>query len=152
MASFAFVSELKRPWVLKTQRNISRRDIPENILLLELDAASMTDLEGLYGEFSAVFKFPDYFGNNFNALSECITDLAWLPAAGYVLIIKNAEALLNEEPDETLEGLLSVLNNAGEEWATPVVQGEPWDRDAVPFHTVLQLNKGDTRIKGVSTL
>ena len=141
MTAFSFASETKSPWVLTTQRAITYQDIPEGILLLELDAASMTNLEDLYREFAAVLKFPDYFGENFNALDECITDLEWLPADGYLLVIKNAEVLLNKEPNDTLESLLSILDNAGEEWATPIVQGEAWDREGVPFHTILELNK-----------
>lgn len=141
MIPYSFASERKKPWVLTTQGLISQKDIPDNILLLELDAASMTSLEGLYREFSVVCKFPDYFGKNFNALDECVTDLEWLPADGYLLLIKNSECLLSEESDDTLESLLLILDSAGEEWARPVVEGEAWDREGVPFHTVLQLEK-----------
>lgn len=121
MTNLAFVSEIKRPWILTTQSEIVHQDVPEGILLLELDAALMTNLEGLYREFAAVFEFPDYFGGNFNALDECITDLEWLPSESYLLVIKNAGSLLNEESDNTFEGLLSILDSAGSEWATPVL-------------------------------
>jgi hypothetical protein len=30
--------------------------------------------------------FPAWFGHNWDALADCLTDLSWLPAAGYVLI------------------------------------------------------------------
>ena len=141
MTSFAFVSEIKSPWVVTTKKPVTKQDIPKDVLLLELNATLMTNLEDLYREFAAVFKFPDYFGKNFNALDECITDLEWLPADGYLLVIKNAEALLHKESHDVLEGLLSILVNAGEEWSTPIVQGEAWDREGVPFHTILELNK-----------
>jgi len=101
----------------------------------------MTTLEGLYQEFCAVFMFPDYFGHNFNALDECIIDLEWLPADAYLLIIKNSEYLLNKESDEVLMSFLSILDRAGNEWATPITQGEEWDRKGVPFHTILELDK-----------
>lgn len=143
MTTFAFISEVKSPWVVTTQRSITKQDIPEGILLLELDATLMINLEGLYREFATVFKFPDYFGENFNALDECITDLEWLPADGYLLVIKNSGSLLNEEPEDTLESLLSILDGAGSEWATPVVQGEVWDREGVPFHTILMLDENE---------
>ena len=34
----------------------------------------------------AAMSFPDYYGHNWDAFDECITDLSWLPAKGYVLI------------------------------------------------------------------
>lgn len=32
-------------------------------------------------------KFPDYFGNNFDALEECLKDFSWLPGCRQVVII-----------------------------------------------------------------
>jgi hypothetical protein len=34
--------------------------------------------------------FPEWFGRNWDALEDCLTDLSWSPAAGYVLIFENA--------------------------------------------------------------
>lgn len=106
----------------------------------------MTTLEGLYREFKSKLHFPSYFGGNYNALDECITDLEWLPSNGYLLCIRNAESLLKDEPDSVFEGLLSVLRDAGEEWATPIKDGEEWDREGLPFHTMLEL--GETDLSG----
>lgn len=139
----ACISELKEPWVLIAHQPIYKPDIPEGILLLELDAHLMTTLGGLYQEFTSMFQLPDYFGENLNALDECLTDLEWLPSAGYLLNIKNAEFLLKEETGDVFEGLLSVLKNAGEEWATPITQGDEWDREGLPFHTILELGEVD---------
>lgn len=143
MSDFAFASETHKPWLLIAQRTITQLDIPEGILLVELDAALMTGLKGLYRELAAALKLPDYFGNNFNSLDECLTDLAWLPSDGYLLLIKNSEYLLNEESDDALQGLLAVLDSAGEEWGTPVSQGTAWERGGVPFHTVFVPNERD---------
>ena len=100
--------------------------------------------EGLFRELAAVFQFPDYFGKNYNALDECITDLDWLPAEGYVFVIKNSARLMIEESDDDLEGLLYFLDKAGKEWATPVKEGEWWDREVLPFHTILQMSEDET--------
>ena len=153
MIDYFFALDIKKPWVFITEEAISRDDtlkkpllleiIPKNILLLELDAALMQGREGMYREFAAVMKFPDYFGNNYNALDDCMTDLQWLPADGYLLLIKNSEFLLSKEDDGVLKGLLSILDSAGEEWTKPVKLGDWWgNRDGLPFHTILELNKG----------
>jgi len=37
----------------------------------------------------ATMSFPPYYGQNWDAFEECITDLSWVPAKGYVLIYDN---------------------------------------------------------------
>ncbi len=143
MIYFSFFSEIKEPWILTVCKPITQQDIAMDILLLEVDGSIMDTLEKMYQEFSSVFHFPDYFGKNFNALDECLNDLEWLPADGYLLVIKNAEYLLKKESVDALEGLMSVLRDVGEEWATPVIQGEAWDREGIPFHTVLELDENN---------
>jgi RNAse (barnase) inhibitor barstar len=32
---------------------------------------------------------PDYFGMNWDALSDCLTDMSWKPAPGYVIVFTN---------------------------------------------------------------
>jgi RNAse (barnase) inhibitor barstar len=143
MSSFSFISGTKKPWVSISCKPITQQDIPDDILLLKLDGSTMGTLEEMYQEFCSVFHFPDYFGKNFNALDECLTDLEWLPANGYLLSISNAEYFLGEETDDILEGVFSILNDVGEEWATPVISGQAWDREEMPFHTILEVNKNN---------
>jgi Barstar (barnase inhibitor) len=38
--------------------------------------------------------FPDYFGRNWDAFDECITDLSWWQARGFVLVFERADRLL----------------------------------------------------------
>ena len=143
MTDLAFISETRPPWLLMTQREITRRDVPDGILLVEADAALMMNYENLFRELAAVFQFPDYFGKNYNALNECITDLDWLPAEGYLFVIKNSARLMIEESGNDLEGLLYFLDKAGKEWATPVKEDEWWDREVLPFHTILQMSEDE---------
>src|SRR5438045_1068505 len=51
----------------------------------------------LFSEFAAALQFPYYFGENWNAFDECITDLEWLPGEAYVLIVTNADQVLRED-------------------------------------------------------
>ena len=143
MTDLAFISTIKPPWLLMTQREITRRDVPNGMLLVEADAALMMNYEGLLREIAAVFQFPDYFGKNYNALNDCITDLDWLPAEGYLFVIKNSASLMIEESGDDLEVLLRILDKAGKEWATPVNIGEWWDREGLPFHTILQMSEDE---------
>lgn len=72
----------------------------------------------LFQEFAAALQFPDYFGHNWDALDECLSDLEWLPARGYILVITNAERVLSTNQIE-FDTFCSVLMNAKSELRHP---------------------------------
>jgi barstar (barnase inhibitor) len=41
---------------------------------------------------ATALAFPEWFGQNWDALEDCLTDLSWNPAGGYVLIFENARS------------------------------------------------------------
>jgi RNAse (barnase) inhibitor barstar len=56
------------------------------------DVASKTDV---FREFDRAFSFP-FFGNNWDALNDCLSDLSWLDTgAGVVLVISNYRQFLD---------------------------------------------------------
>lgn len=103
----------------------------------------MVRLSSLYDEFAAALQFPYYFGENWNAFDECITDLEWMPGDVYVLIITDAKNVLGEESDDQFEALTNLLEAAGSEWSEPVETSEAWARPAVAFHVVFQCDEFD---------
>lgn len=106
-----------------------------------LDARRMRTKDGLLDEFASRLAFPDYFGRNWDALSECLADLGWLDDLAYVLVITRAGCLLDAEPEGELAQFLELVNQVAAEWAKPVTHGEAWDRPAIPFHLVLQFSE-----------
>lgn len=119
-----------------------------------LRGRKMTTRQEMFDEFAAALQFPYYFGNNWAAFDECLADLAWLPASGYVLTIFDCGELL---PGDTaqLDELLEVLERTCVEWSTPIASGEAWDRSAVPFHIILHSTAEDVprlpaRIRAIS--
>lgn len=63
--------------------------------------------------------FPNWFGGNWDALEDCLIDLSWREAAGYVLVLEEFQTL----PAEDLAILLDVLRSAAAFWAD---QGRPF--------------------------
>lgn len=61
--------------------------------------------------------FPEWFGHNWDALEDCLTDLSWHEAPGYVLLFEHAE------PGDELGVLLDILRSAAESWAA---RGRPF--------------------------
>ena len=82
---------------------------------------------GLFDEFAAAFQFPEYFGENWDAFEECLSDLEWLPReAGYVLVVTDPAEVLQECPAD-FEVLVRVLGDTVTEWATPIETGAWWE-------------------------
>src|ERR1051326_1670912 len=48
----------------------------------------------LFDEMAAALQFPSYFGENWNALDECLNDLEWLPGDAYVLVFERSPEVL----------------------------------------------------------
>ncbi|HNP86504.1 MAG TPA: barstar family protein [Kouleothrix sp.] len=43
-------------------------------------------------------QFPGYFGANWDAFEECLNDLSWVPALGYVLLYDNPKQFARAQP------------------------------------------------------
>lgn len=91
---------------------------------------------GLFTEFARALGFPDYFGHNWDAMEECLADLEWLPAKGYVLLLTDAQAVLADDEDE-YETLLEILSDAGEAWSKGQAGG---GSKSVAFHALFAVS------------
>lgn len=85
-----------------------------------LDAVSGSRLElsvidlkkkPLFEAMAQALDFPDWFGENWDALEDCLTDLSWRDAAGHVLIFDKPK------PGDELGVLIDVLRSSAEFWA-----------------------------------
>jgi RNAse (barnase) inhibitor barstar len=83
---------------------------------IRIDLAGCTDKATLLARFAAALQFPDWFGHNWDALSDCLNDLSWLPARHYRVELAQPQALRTAEP-ETLDTALEILGEAAEFWA-----------------------------------
>jgi RNAse (barnase) inhibitor barstar len=113
---------------------------------IELDGSKMTTIDDFYDEFAAKLRFPDYFGRNLGALWDCMTDLAWLDADHYLLVVKDSDRILESEDKELAPILVEYLKDAGIEWAIPISKGEQeWCHDSIPFNAVLHVGTDQSR-------
>jgi len=72
--------------------------------------------ERLFQEWAAALQFPSYFGENWDAFEECLSDLEWLPPGGLVLFITRADRLLEFAPEGDLDMLAHILITVAKEW------------------------------------
>lgn len=113
---------------------------PTGFALRVIKGAKCQTTDGLLRECARALDFPDYFGHNWDALEECLADLEWLPAKGYILLITDAAQVLPAAEDE-YETFLEVLRDAGEAWGNG--QAGMGTRRATPFHVLFAVSEQD---------
>jgi hypothetical protein len=113
------------------------REFAQDLAVRILRGNKMRKWEPLVDEVSAALQFPYYCGENLNALDECLTDLEWLNAKGFLLVILETDKVLSDCADEDFAAFIGHLTAAASEWAKPVRKGQSWDREACPFHVLL---------------
>jgi RNAse (barnase) inhibitor barstar len=93
-----------------------------------------------FDEISAALQFPDYFGQNWDALADCIEDMSWLRASAYTLLMTDADQLLADEPEHAFQVLIKTLARAARYWTSAEPEGgTTWPHSPLPFHVVLQV-------------
>ena len=70
------------------------------LAVFELNLAGVRQKEDFLRAASKALQFPAYFGSNWDAFEECITDLSWLEADGYALLIYDSGAFQECDPAE----------------------------------------------------
>lgn len=65
-----------------------------------LDGNTISDKATFLRACAQAMAFPAYFGHNWDALDECLTDLAWAPAHGYAILYENVAPFIRQAPAE----------------------------------------------------
>jgi RNAse (barnase) inhibitor barstar len=60
---------------------------------VRIDLAGCDGKADLLARIADALEFPWWFGQNWDALADCLGDLEWLPAEGYVLLLDGADDL-----------------------------------------------------------
>ena len=90
------------------------RDAGLRVVQIDLDGCA--DKRTLLTRLAGRLDFPSGFGGNWDALSDNLRDLAWLPANGYALFLNDADAL-RAGASTDFDTLLDVLDEASRYWS-----------------------------------
>ena len=113
-----------------------------------LRADKTSDVRLWVNEVSAALQFPPYFGDNWNALEECLTDLSWLPGEAYVLAVLGCDSVLqSRDSGELLEAFVVTVDRVAREWEKARGIGEKWAQAATPFHCLLHFETRDSAVQ-----
>ncbi len=98
----------------------------------DLDLAGVTSQEAFLKRCAAKLQFPGYFGHNWDALHECLLDLAGTGSPGTVVHWRRGAVLAKRAPG-TIKTALEVLRESALYWAsTGRVFLVVVDRDCAP--------------------
>ena len=80
-----------------------------------IEGKNITRKEQLLNHAATVMHFPAHFGDNWDALEECLTDLEWIDGDGYVIYYDHIDGLLSGHPDQ-FETLVEILRDSVKSW------------------------------------
>lgn len=92
------------------------------LALWRVDIGHVHDKDGFTRLVAKALAFPDWFGGNWDAFEDCLCDLAWHPAAGYVLLLEHGKHFGAGHKQEFTTAI-EVLDGAAEYWRG---QGRPF--------------------------
>ena len=85
-----------------------------------VDLGRARNVPGFLKAMKRDLHFPEGFGNNLDALNDCLTDFSWHPATGYVIVLANSDALqTNPTSFATLNEVLAFVVDAWGSRQTP---------------------------------
>ena len=113
-------------------------------------------LQAFYDEIAAALQFPYYFGENWPAFDDCISDLDWLVSDAYLLLVNDGDVLFADEAADERATFVRHIETGRESWKTPN-RYIPRNRQPAPFHVLLQVEQAalsalHERIPGASLL
>ena len=85
--------------------------------LFYLDGKTIADKAGFLQTIADVMAFPNYFGQNWDALEDCLTDLDWLNGDRFILLYDQPDSFAQRDPSEWLVAL-DILRSAVAYWRT----------------------------------
>jgi hypothetical protein len=101
-----------------------------------VDCSHVHDKPQFLEECERSYRFPAYFGHNWDALADCLADLSWLPpperesGAGILTVFEDCDAFARAALDD--------YDTALEVWEEVA---EAWRRIGVPFTVLLRPSK-----------
>ncbi len=85
----------------------------ESLSVSRIDLGDCLGKQDLLAEIATALHFPASFGDNWDALADCLKDLEWLPARGHVMLFEHSDTYADNQTDD-FDTLLDILDEAGD--------------------------------------
>ena len=85
------------------------------LIVVRIDLHRVAGKAGFLGRAARALKFPEWFGKNWDALNDCLTDLSWLKGKGWVIIFENSKGFAERNP-QLFQKAVEVFQAASDYW------------------------------------
>lgn len=96
-------------------RAVERAAKDAGLAWFRIDIHAAHDKGDLLAALAKGLDFPDWFGGNWDALADCLTDLSWKRASGYVLVLDKAKHFTAAHAED-YAAALEVMHHAADYW------------------------------------
>jgi RNAse (barnase) inhibitor barstar len=96
-------------------KDIERAAKTAGLFVVRVDLKRLGSKTGFLGRAARALEFPQWFGKNWDALNDCLTDLSWLGGNGWVIIFENAKGLAERKP-QIFQNAVEVFESASDHW------------------------------------
>lgn len=83
--------------------------------VFRIDLAQVRDKDGLLAAVGKAMAFPEWYGYNWDALADCLNDLGWRPAEGYLVLLEHCDTLQAVAASD-LVAALQIFEEAANAW------------------------------------
>jgi RNAse (barnase) inhibitor barstar len=73
------------------------------------------DKDQMLSAIARALKFPDTFGRNFDALADCLADMEWKPADGYLILLEHCDGI-HGKAEADFANTLQIFEQAADDW------------------------------------
>lgn len=100
---------------LDGEENLIRAAEENGYYVFRVDLFGVRNKAELLAKIGQAMAFPEWFGHNWDALLDCLADLGWRPAEGYVVILEHCDGIHGKAEADFVQAL-QVFDAAAEEW------------------------------------
>jgi RNAse (barnase) inhibitor barstar len=83
-------------------------------LVSRVDLTGARNKSEMLAAIGKALRCPEWFGHNWDALTDCLLDMGWLPATGYVVILDHCDGIHARAEDDFVT-LTQVFQDAAEQ-------------------------------------
>lgn len=101
------------PQTNKTQ--LMSAAVAGGLAAFRVDLSKANDKEELLATVAKALEFPDWFGHNFDALADCLADMSWKPAEGYLVLLEHCDGI-HGKAEQDFVSTLQIFDQAANDW------------------------------------
>jgi RNAse (barnase) inhibitor barstar len=103
---------LQGPLVLTSIEQLAKE---HDLAFFVLDGARAGSKKEFLDHVTGVFGFPDFFGKNWDAFADCLTDMSWVDRNGFLIVYSDFRQFAGHSPED-FDTVIEIFKEAADFW------------------------------------